>query len=313
MKPSYLDLHKTGQLTRRVELALRSLQSCRQCPRQCEVNRLEDQVGFCGVGRFSVIASYNPHFGEESPLVGQNGSGTIFFSGCNLGCRFCQNHDISHHPETGLAASPEELAGVMLALQEQGCHNINFVTPSHVVTQILEALPTAIEHGLNIPLVYNTSSYDSPDSLRLLDGIIDIYMPDIKIWDESLAAQYLQARDYPEKARNAVQEMFRQVGDLTLDDEGRAIRGLLVRHLIMPKGVADSINWLKFLAELSTNTYLNIMDQYRPCHEAHDIPPLGRMITPEEYDKVVAAVQELGFQRLDKRDMGVFMRLLGRD
>lgn len=310
MKPAYLNAHASGQLVRLVERALRKLEACALCPRRCAVNRLEGETGFCGTGRRALVASYNAHFGEEAPLVGEHGSGTIFFSGCNLGCRFCQNHDISLHPEAGVAATPEELAGVMLSLQGDGCHNINFVTPSHVVPQILEALPIAIKHGLRVPLVYNTSSYDLPETLQLLDGVVDIYMPDIKIWDEGHATRLLQARDYPRRAREAVREMHRQVGDLVLNDAGMAVRGMLVRHLVMPENVAGSKNWLKFLAELSTNTYLNIMDQYRPCNEAHDLPPIDRMITPDEFSEVVTHAKRLGLTRLDERDMGVFMRNL---
>lgn len=308
-KPSYLSLHRLGELARRIEVAWAGLADCRLCPRACGVDRLQGETGVCGTGRKATIASFNPHFGEESPLVGEHGSGTIFFAGCNLGCRFCQNDDISTDPAAGLEAAPDELAGVMLQLQRQGCHNINFVTPSHVVPQILEALPIAIDHGLSVPLVYNTSSYDSLDKLRLLDGVVDIYMPDVKIWDPELAKQFLKAEDYPERAREAVTEMHRQVGDLVIE-EGRAVRGLLVRHLVMPDGVAGTEQWMTFLAELSTDTYLNLMDQYRPCHEAHALPPIDRAITRAEFRQAEDSAKENGLHRLDDRGDRLIYRLL---
>ncbi|MFZ7126958.1 MAG: radical SAM protein, partial [Desulfobacterales bacterium] len=291
MISAYRALHESGELVRRVEKALSMLGECCLCPRGCRVNRLEGESGFCGVGRRAVVASFNPHFGEEGPLVGEHGSGTIFFAGCNLGCRFCQNYDISHDAGAGIDAEPDELAGVMLSLQKQGCHNINLVTPSHVVPQILEALPIAVEHGLSVPLVYNTSSYDSLETLRLLDGVVDIYMPDVKMWDSDHAHRYLRARDYPEAARQAVREMYRQVGDLKIGPDGLAERGLLVRHLVMPGDTAGTEQWMAFLAGLSTNTYLNIMDQYQPCGEAGRMPGIDRMVTAEEFDRAVQAAR----------------------
>lgn len=309
MRPSYLDLYESGELARRIDKAVAMLEQCRLCPRECGVNRLDGETGFCGTGRQAVVASFNPHFGEEDPLVGEHGSGTIFFAGCNLGCRFCQNYDISHDPTAGLAATPEELAGVMLSLQKQGCHNINFVTPSHVVTQILEALPIAIEHGLNVPLVYNTSSYDSVTTLRLLDGVVDIYMPDIKMWEPEHASTFLRAKDYPERARLAVSEMHSQVGDLVITD-GIAERGLLVRHLVMPDGVAGTARWMEFLAVLSQNTYLNLMDQYRPCGDANTLPPIDRTITSDEFRAAKTEARRYGLTRLDERGEGFFARLL---
>ncbi len=257
-----------------------------------------------------MVASFNPHFGEESPLVGDHGSGTVFFAGCNLGCVFCQNYAISHDAGAGLEASPEELAGVMLQLQRQGCHNINLVTPSHVAPQILEALPIAVEYGLSVPLVYNTSSFDSVEVLTLLDGVVDIYMPDVKIWDTAHAKRYLQAEDYPGHAREAVNEMFRQVGDLVINGSGFAERGLLVRHLVMPEGIAGTADWLDFLSALSKNTYLNIMDQYRPCGEAVGMPPIDRTIARKELDEARAEAERLGLVRLDAHDRNLFARLL---
>jgi len=301
MRPAYLDLRASGELVRRIRTALAGLGACRLCPRECGVDRLRGETGFCGVGRQAVVASFNPHFGEEAPLVGKHGSGTVFFAGCSLGCRFCQNADISRDPRAGLPATPEELAGVMLALQNQGCGNINLVTPSHVVPQILEALPIAVGHGLNVPLVYNTGSYDSVDTLRLLEGVVDIYMPDVKMWDPEPAGKYLRAADYPERARAAVTEMHRQAGDLAVED-GLAVRGLLVRHLVMPGGVAGTGEWMEFLAGLSKDTYLNLMDQYRPCAGADALPPIDRMLTREEFRAAVAEAEKHGLTRLDDRN-----------
>lgn len=301
MIPGYLKLYQSKRLDERIKAGRAMLHACRMCPRECGVDRQADERGVCGVGRQAVVASFTPHFGEEDPLVGTHGSGTIFLAGCSLGCRFCQNDDISHNAGAGIEATPEELAGVMLELQGQGCHNINLVTPSHVVAQILEALPIAVEHGLNVPLVYNTSAYDSLETLRLLNGVVDIYMPDVKMWGPAHAARFLEAKDYPERARIAVREMHRQVGDLRMDNHGVAQCGLLVRHLVMPEGVAGTAQWMEFLAGLSTETYLNIMDQYRPCGEAGSIPPLDRMITSDEYKEALLEAKNQGLNRLDER------------
>lgn len=248
-----------------------------------------------------MVSSYHSHFGEENPLVGTSGSGTIFMTHCNLLCIFCQNWEISHLSE-GSEADSKTISDMMLELQRQGCHNINFVTPTHVVPQILEALPYAIEGGLNVPLVYNTSSYEAVESLRLLEGIFDIYMPDFKFWDPQMARIYLKAPDYPEKAREAIREMHRQTGDLTLDENGIALRGVLLRHLVMPAGIADTRNIMRFIAdEISQNTYVNIMDQYHPCGKAGKYPPLDRCITRDEYKEALMAAHEQGITRLDKR------------
>ena len=312
MEPSYLRLHRSGELARRAGRAVSLLAHCTLCPRDCGVDRLHGETGFCGAGRRATVASFNPHFGEEGPLVGETGSGTIFFAGCNLRCVFCQNHDISRHPDAGIAASPEELAGVMLELQRQGCRNINFVTPSHVVPQILEALPIAVEHGLVLPLVYNTGGYDSLETLRLLDGVVDIYMPDVKLWDPEYARAFLRAEDYPARAREAVAEMHRQVGDLRLDPDGVAVSGLLVRHLVMPGGVAGTGEWMAFLAGLSRETYVNVMDQYRPCADARTLAAIDRMISPEELAEAREAAGTAGLTRLDDRGERLFRRLLQR-
>ncbi len=310
-QPAYLHLHQTGELARKAEQALEGLHPCRVCPRQCQVNRLENERGFCKIGRLARIASYGPHFGEEDPLVGQTGSGTIFFAQCNLACAFCQNYDISHLGRDEPEVSPEQLAAVMLELQGQGVHNINFVTPSHVVPQILESLPLAVDQGLRLPLVYNSSGYDAVETLRLLDGVVDIYMPDAKFFSPESAKRYCQAEDYPNQARRAILEMHRQVGDLQLDEEGIAVRGLLVRHLVMPDDLAGTRQWMEFLArEVSTDTYVNIMNQYRPCGDVAAFPELQRSMTPQEFQAALDAAADAGITRLDQRRLPLSERLV---
>jgi putative pyruvate formate lyase activating enzyme len=299
--PAYLKLAAQGALEERVAQAQEILKSCRLCPRECQVNRLAGEKGYCGTGAQAVVSSYSPHFGEEDPLVGRGGSGTIFFTHCNLLCLFCQNYEISHLGE-GQEVSADRLAKFMLTLQEMGCHNINFVTPTHVVPQILSALVLAIAGGLRIPLVYNTGGYDSLETLKILDGLVDIYMPDLKFMDGEVAYKFCRARDYPQRAKEAIKEMHRQVGDLIINEKGLAERGLLVRHLVMPGGLAGTREAMRFLAqEISPNTYVNIMAQYRPCGEAAKYPPLNRRITQAEYDEALAIAQEEGIHRLDQR------------
>jgi putative pyruvate formate lyase activating enzyme len=300
-EPSYIKAHKTGKLSDSIEKAYKILEKCRLCPRECEVNRLKDEKGICHTGRSAKVSSHNPHFGEESPLVGTDGSGTIFMTGCNLLCVFCQNWEISHLG-IGSEVSSKPLARMMLDLQRHGCHNINFVTPSHAIPQILDALPYAIEGGLHVPLVYNTGGYDAVESLKLLEGIFDIYMPDFKFWNPEMAGKYLKAPDYPEKAREAIREMHRQVGDLVMDENGIAFKGILLRHLIMPGGVAGTREIMRFIVkDISAGTYVNIMDQYRPCGSADKYPPLDRPITHDEYEKALRAAMEEGITRFDKR------------
>jgi len=301
-EPAYLALYRTGELQRRAEAAIASLEACRVCPRDCATNRLENEVGICRTGRYARVCSYFPHHGEEDCLRGWNGSGTIFFSWCNLRCVFCQNYDISHRGE-GVEVHPDRLARMMLHLQSLGCHNINFVTPEHVVPQVLEALVLAVEGGLRLPIVYNTSAYDSMESLRLLDGVVDIYMPDFKIWDPEMAHRYLKARDYPEVARRVIQEMHRQVGVLKFDEDGLAKRGVLVRHLVMPGDVAGTEHILRFLAEeVAPDTYVNIMAQYYPAGAVSSdrYPEINRRITWQEYRRAVRLAEELGL-RLEER------------
>jgi putative pyruvate formate lyase activating enzyme len=288
-------------LGRRAAEAAARLVACETCPRGCGVDRASGETGVCGVGRLAVVASHGPHFGEEHCLVGDiGGSGTIFFSGCNLGCVFCQNADISHRVR-GEGCDAGRLAGIMLGLQHAGCRNINLVTPSHVVPQILEALVAAAEGGLRLPLVYNTSAYDAVDTVRLLDGVVDIYMPDFKLWDKEAAGRYLTAADYPARARDAIAEMHRQVGDLEQDADGLARRGLLIRHLVMPDDEGDSAAIFTWLAALSPATFVNIMAQYRPSGRAlacpTDYPGLGRGPGPEEVARALDAARAAGLTR----------------
>src|SRR5213593_404160 len=263
-RPAYLTLLDSGELERRAAEAVAALKDCTVCPRDCHVDRLEDKRMFCATGRRARVASHFPHFGEEDCLRGRKGSGTIFFSWCNLRCVFCQNGDISQRPD-GDEVDARGLAEMMLELQARGCHNINFVTPEHVVPQVLEGVFEAARRGLRLPLVYNTSSYDSMESLRWLDGVVDIYMPDFKYWDPEKAGRYLKAPDYPAVARRTIAEMHRQTGNLVLDSRGLARRGLLVRHLVMPGAVEDGIRIIDWLArEVSPRAYVNVMDQYFP-------------------------------------------------
>ena len=284
---------------------------CVVCPRGCKVDRRADVAGLCAVGRHAVVASYFPHFGEEDCLRGRRGSGTIFFSGCNLRCVFCQNHDISWQPR-GEVVTPERLAEMMTELQAMGCHDINWVTPEHVVPQILEALPLAFARGLELPIVYNTSAYDSLDSLRLLDGIVDVYMPDFKLWTSEMARRYLKRADYPDVARETIVEMHRQVGDLVLDEHGMARRGLILRHLIMPGLLGETEAILRFAAaELGTGTYVNLMAQYYVSGKVGQngqYSEIARGIYREEYEQALALARQLGL-RLDPRSITERRRL----
>jgi len=301
--PAYLTLYQSGELQKRAQMAVATLADCRACPRNCGVNRLENKTATCKTGRYAIVHSAFPHFGEEDCLRGWNGSGTLFFSMCNLRCVFCQNDDISQS-RSGLETPPERLAEMMLALQQAGCHNINLVTPEHVVPQILEALPLAIEQGLRLPIVYNSSAYDALESLALLDGIVDIYMPDFKIWDERQALRLLKARDYSAAARQALEEMHRQVGVLKIDEQGLAKRGVLVRHLVMPGDVAGSGEIMRFLAEaLSPDTYINIMDQYHPANRVREAryEEINRRITSQELGLVYDRAREAKLWRFDER------------
>jgi len=299
-EPAYLALLRSGELKRRVQAAYERLHACDFCGRECRVDRYE-QPGTCKTGVRAVVSSFGPHLGEEDPLRGYRGSGTIFFAWCNLNCQFCQNHDISQSGH-GREVEPEELAQMMLSLQAQGCHNINFVSPTHVVAPILAALLIAAEAGLRLPLVWNTGGYDSLAALTLLDGVVDIYMPDMKYADEETARKYSKIKRYPAVNQAGVREMHRQVGDLVMDDNGIALRGLLVRHLVLPGGLAGTDKIARFLAEeVSRDTYINVMDQYRPCYRAYELPPLDRPVTRAEYEQAVQQGREVGLHRFDKR------------
>lgn len=298
-RPGYLQLYENGELARRIATAREILRDCTLCPRQCHVNRLAGEQGVCRTGELPVVASFGPHFGEERPLVGQHGSGTIFFAWCNLKCVFCQNYDISQRGE-GREVALEEMASMMVALWRQGCHNLNFVTPTHQTAQVLAALPLAIEQGVDIPLVYNCGGYEDVATLQLLHGVFDIYMPDYKYGDSEVAQRLSGVAHYAETARAALHEMHRQVGELTLDPWGIAVRGLLVRHLVLPQGLAGTRRVMQFIArELSPATYVNLMDQYHPCYKAINHPPLHRRISRQEFAEAVAIAQEEGLSRLD--------------
>jgi len=299
-EPAYVHLLHSGELETRVSQGLEHMVRCDLCARYCRVSRHETIEGaVCRTGRRAGVHSFGPHHGEERPLRGWRGSGTIFFSWCNLRCIFCQNWEISQKG-IGTEVDPDTLAGMMLRLQEQGCHNINLVTPSHVVAQILEAVLVAARKGLRVPLVYNTGGYDSPEALALLDGVIDIYMPDMKYGDSEIARRYSRVRNYWEVNQTAVREMHRQVGDLRLDEDGLALRGLLVRHLVLPENLANTDKILAFIAdEISPSTYVNVMGQYHPCYRASDNPPLDRPVTTQEYRRALEAAKRQGLTRLD--------------
>jgi putative pyruvate formate lyase activating enzyme len=296
--PSYVTLYRTGELRRRIAALERLLGPCTLCPRDCRVNRLSGELGWCKAGDQLLVAAAFPHFGEEPPLSGQGGSGAIFISWCNLLCQFCQSWEVNHRGE-GVPVRVRELAGIMLDLQTSGCHNVNFVTPTHYAPQLIAALPLAIEQGFRLPLVYNCGGYESLHVIQLLDGIVDIYLPDIKFLDARASERYLDgAADYPEVVRAVVKEMHRQVGDLVVDERGIARRGLIVRHLVMPGMTQDSDAVLRFIAaELSPHTYVNIMDQYRPCFQAKRSPEIARRTTGAEHRAVVETAHRLGLYR----------------
>ncbi len=300
-EPCYIQTWETGLLQEKIRQAAEVLQSCTLCPRKCRVNRKTGEKGICRTTDQAFVYGYHAHFGEEAPLVGRYGSGTIFFTHCNLKCNFCQNFEISHKG-AGKQVSDMQLADMMLKLQNEGCHNINFVTPSHVVAQILPAVQLAAERGLKLPLVYNSSAYDAVETLRILDGVIDIYMPDFKFWDPRTSDITCGAPDYPDVARKAILEMHRQVGDLVMDASGPAKRGLLIRHLVMPDGLTETGEIIKFIAtKISANTYVNVMPQYHPSGDIGSIKSLRRQITPKEHAKALQYALEAGLTRIDQR------------
>lgn len=294
---AYIALHEKGELEERIDALREILKECRLCPRECKVNRLDGEKGYCQAGADLTISSAFPHFGEEPPLVGHYGSGTIFLTNCNLRCIFCQNYDISHLGQ-GERITGSELAQYMIGLQRRGCHNINFVTPTHYVPQIVAALPEAIGLGLEVPLVYNCGGYESLEVIRLLDGIVDIYMPDAKFSREEDATRYCNAPNYPQVMQKILLEMHRQVGDLMLDERGIAYRGLLIRHLVMPNGVAGTKETLSFIAKrLSVHSYVNVMDQYRPLYRSGEHPEIDRRITYREYREAIKIAKGEGLYR----------------
>lgn len=297
-EPAYIKTHREGKLAEKVRKAYKLMESCSLCGHYCRVNRLKRETGFCRAGDKLRVSSFGPHHGEESPLVGHYGSGTIFFTGCNLGCVFCQNYDISQM-ERGSRYRADKLARTILYIQSLGCHNINFVTPTHQLPMILEAVLISADLGLNLPIVWNCGGYESPEALEILDGVVDIYMPDFKYWDEETARKYSKAPNYPEIARAALKEMHRQTGDLVMDEYGTAQRGLLARHLVMPDGLAGTEEFVRWLAqEVSRNTYLNVMAQYHPCYMAEKYPEINRPVTSQEYSRARKWAKEQGL-RLD--------------
>lgn len=286
-------------ITKKIQALYDLMRGCKLCPRHCGVNRLEGELGFCKTGAKPVVSSWGPHFGEESPLVGRFGSGTIFFTHCNLGCLYCQNWTISHLGE-GEELTVERLSDIMLMLQQNGTHNINLVTPTHQTPMIVEAIYLARERGLEIPIVYNCGGYEDIETLKLLEGIIDIYMPDIKYMSSDFAKKYSYAPDYPEIVKIAIKEMHRQVGDLVIDHRGIAQKGLLVRHLVLPNNIAGTEEVVRFIAEeISRDTYINIMDQYRPCYRAFEHPELSRRISRKEYEDAINLALKAGLKRID--------------
>ncbi|MBP7734670.1 MAG: radical SAM protein [Spirochaetes bacterium] len=298
MQPSYIELYNNGRLGQCAGELYERLSQCTLCPHRCRVNRIEGERGRCKSGVYPVVSSFNAHFGEEAPLVGRCGSGTIFFTHCNLDCIFCQNYDISHLGR-GEELSYQRLAEIMLSLQNRGCHNINFVTPTHMNYAIVKALLIAVPMGLRLPLVYNSGGYDDAAVLSILDGVYDIYMPDFKYMDPETAGSLSGAPDYPDVAMAALREIHRQVGDLVLDRNGIARRGLLVRHLVLPNNIAATDRVINFIADLSRGTYINIMDQYHPEYRAGECFDLKRRITLQEYDDAVDHALNCGLTRID--------------
>lgn len=304
-QPAYYRLEEAGKFSERIAQAYDILEYCELCPRNCGVNRLAGQRGFCRAPEKVMVYSYQPHFGEELPLVGSGGSGTIFFSNCSLRCVFCQNWPIAHEG-WGREISDESLADMMLELQQKGCHNINLVTPTHVMPNILNATRIAMQQGLELPLCYNTSGYERPEMINLLDGIVDIYLPDIKFMDGEEAQRYnlAAAYDYPQMAQESTIVMHRQVGDLVTSDRGIALRGLMIRHLVMPNRVAGTKEFVHWVAEhLSTETYVNIMSQYRVEFKAFEFEQIARAITSEEYVEAMEWAFDAGLTNFDERSL----------
>jgi putative pyruvate formate lyase activating enzyme len=316
MEPSYLALARTGELARRAEAAVARLAACDLCPRRCGVDRLAGETGFCGIGRRAVLADYHLHYGEEACLVGEGGSGALFFSGCSLACVFCQNWEISRPDAAGgpcgLELDAAGLAGAFLDLQARGAENINLVSPTHVAAQVLEALALAADQGLALPLVWNSGGYDSVDTLRLFEGVADIYLPDAKVWNPDQGARLLSAPDYPGTARAALAEMWRQAGPLVLDGRGVAQKGLLVRHLVLPGGLAGSTDWMDWLGRNAPGAAVNVMGQYRPCWRAGEFPELRAAPGPEDMESARQEARRAGLALLEDPVQGLLARLARR-
>lgn len=311
MYPAYLQAYNNGKLERLIEQALKLLESCCICPRKCKVNRLKNETGFCKTGRKPKVTSYMPHRGEEPPISGERGSGTIFFSHCNMSCVYCQNYEFSQLGE-GREVDFEDLAQFMLELQALSCHNINLVTPAHVMPQILKALHIAISKGLNLPLVYNTGGYELPEIIRLLDGIVDIYLPDMRYADTQMSIKYSNAPDYPKYNQASVKEMHRQVGVADIDDEGIIKRGVVIRHLVLPNDICGTEKTMKFISEeLSKETYISLMSQYTPYYKAHEFHDISRRVTFEEYEEARKIMHKYGLYNGWTQDSGGLQRFAG--
>lgn len=310
-RASYLHLAESGLLATRREAALKNLHACTLCPHQCATNRYTDKKdGLCRTGRLAPVASYTAHFGEEAPLVGTNGSGTVFFGSCNLFCSFCQNHEISHHGESGSSLVTEnKLAEIFIRLQDEGCHNINLVTPTHCVPQIIGAIEEASRQGLIVPIIYNNSGYETKETLDLLDGIIDIYLPDIKFWSNTTAARFTKSQDYGDRAREAVKQMYQQVGNLEIDKHGVAVKGLLVRHLVLPGLVEESLQIIKFLSQEIPQCSVNLMDQYHPCNKVS--APLDKSLPPADFQRVIDAANKSELKQLNGNSLLSLLKKLG--
>lgn len=292
MYPAYLKAHSAGRLRQVTAELFQLLSSCSICPHRCKVNRLEDKKGFCGTGLKARVYNFMPHYGEEPPISGEKGSGTIFFSGCNMRCVYCQNYSFSQQAAEGKEVEAGELAGFMLNLQQAGCHNINLVTPTHVLPQILAALELAVAQGLKIPLVYNTSGYELPEMIQALDGIVDIYLPDMRYADNDMAFKYSKVSDYPRYNQESVVEMYRQVGLADIDGAGIITRGLIIRHLVLPGGLSGTQEVMRFIADkLSPDTYISLMSQYTPYHQAQECEVICRRITRREYRAAQEAME----------------------
>ena len=311
MYPSYLETHKNGQLVKRIKEAFSLIESCSLCPRRCGVNRLKDKKGFCKTGYLARLYSYMPHFGEEPSISGHAGSGAIFFSGCNMACAYCQNYKFSQLNE-GRGVESEELAQVMLELQELGCHNINLVTPTHILPQILEALSLAISRGLRLPLVYNTSGYELPEVISLLADIIDIFLTDMRYAEDRMSTKYSNAPSYPKYNQAAIQRMHQQLGATQIDNQGLITRGLIIRHLVLPDNIAGTDRIMNFIAqEISTDTYVSLMSQFLPCHNAFKYPELSRRISEQEYTQAQEMMLKSGLYNGWLQESGGLARLAG--